>query len=206
VKPGDPALDRVEMVLLAGVRTAGRAVAAELRRLGFTVEEGDLAGEAAAAGEDLVTQGQALQGERVARVLGGESTVTLGPGSGVGGRNQELALAAARALAGSPDEAVLALASDGEDGTTGAAGAVVDGGTWEAIRRAGIDPGAALRRHDSHTALAALSGMSGGSGALLSTGPTGTNTADVAVYLRSRGELPAEWDSMPLCIVEEETR
>jgi glycerate 2-kinase len=195
VKPGDPTLGRVEAVLLAGVRTAARAVAAELRRLGFAVEEGDLAGEAAAVGRDLVARGRTLQGERVARVLGGETTVTLGPEGGVpgmGGRNQELALAAAEVLAGSgrPNEAVLALASDGEDGPTSAAGAVVDGGSWEAIRRSGIDPALALLRHDSHTALAALPG------ALLSTGPTGTNTADLAVYLR--GELPAEWDSMPL--------
>ena len=191
VKPGDPALGRVETVLLAGVRTAAQAVAAALSRLGFAVETGDLAGEAAPAGRDLVARGRALPGETVARVLGGETTVTLGPGSGIGGRNQELALAAAEVLAGSPDEAVLALASDGEDGPTRAAGAVVDGESWKAIRKAGVDPALALRRHDSHTALAALPG------ALLTTGPTGTNTADVVVYLRFRGEPAAEWDSMP---------
>jgi hydroxypyruvate reductase len=54
----------------------------------------------------------------------------------------------------------------------------VDGSTWEAIRRAGIDPEAALARHDSRTALAAVPG------ALLETGPTGTNVGDLAVYLR----------------------
>jgi hydroxypyruvate reductase len=191
VKPGDPILERVETVLLAGVRTTAAATAAELRRQGFVVALGDLAGEAAEAGADLVARGRDLPGGPgglVARVLGGETTVTVGPGSGVGGRNQELAVAAARALAGSDSracEVVLALATDGEDAATGAAGAIVDGGTWEALRRAGIDPGLALARHDSHTALAALPG------ALLRTGPTGTNAADLAIYLR------AEWDSMP---------
>jgi len=192
VKPDDPALGRVETVLLAGVRTAGQAVAEELRELGFAVEEGDLTGEAAPAGRDLVARGRALPGETVARVLGGETTVTLSSDYGVGGRNQELALASAEILAGSRNERVLALASDGEDGPTSAAGAVVDGGSWAAIREAGVDPALALARHDSHTALALLSG------ALLTTGPTGTNTADVVVYLRSRGEPPVEWDSMPL--------
>ncbi|MEA2695626.1 MAG: glycerate 2-kinase [Acidobacteriota bacterium] len=183
VKPGDPALGRVEAVLLAGVRSAGQAVSAALRGLGFTVMEGDLAGEAAAAGAGIVARGRGLSGERVALVLGGETTVTLGEKLGVGGRNQELALAAARALAGgSEEEAVLALATDGEDGPTAAAGAVVDGRSWEAMRRAGVDPGLALLRHDSHTALAR------GDHSLLRTGPTGTNAADLAVYLRVSGE------------------
>jgi glycerate-2-kinase len=215
VKLGDPGLGRVETVLLAGVRTAGQAVAAALRRLGFRVTEGDLAGEAAETGAELVARGRALSGDRIALVLGGETTVTLGEETGVGGRNQELALAAARALSGGRDEeAVLALATDGEDGPTAAAGAVVDGRSWERMRRAGIDPDLALRRHDSNTALAGISGDSGISGdpgdpgepgLLLRTGPTGTNAADLAVYLRvataaagGRGELPAEWDSMPL--------
>jgi glycerate-2-kinase len=113
-------------------------------------------------------------------VLGGETTVTLRGKTGRGGRNQELALAAAREIAGSEDELVFTLATDGEDGPTRAAGGVVDGATWEAVRRAGIDPEAALARHDSGTALAAVPG------ALLATGPTGTNVGDLAVYLRLR--------------------
>jgi glycerate 2-kinase len=114
----------------------------------------------------------------VALLVGGETTVTLGQEAGRGGRNQELALAAARALAGSPGELVLALATDGEDGTTGAAGAMVDGDSWPALARLGLDPERALARHDSHTALSGLPH------ALLTTGPTGTNVADFALYLR----------------------
>lgn len=183
VKSGDPALARVETRVLAGPRTVSRAVAQEARRLGFEAQEGPLAGEAADAAAALVAEGRQLPGERAALALGGETAVTLTPGApgargGKGGRSQELALAAARALAGSPAEAVLALATDGEDAGTGAAGAVVDGRTWEAVRAAGIDPEAALAGHDSHIALGAVPGV------LLVTGPTGTNAADLAVYLR----------------------
>ena len=110
-------------------------------------------------------------------VLGGETTVTLGSSNGNGGRNQELALAAARALSGGTGELVFTLATDGEDGPTRYAGATVDGATWEAIQRAGLDPEAALARHDSRPVLAAVPGT------LLETGATGTNVGDLAVYL-----------------------
>ena len=117
----------------------------------------------------------------MALVLGGETTVTLTGADGRGGRNGELALAAARELAaGLPgqEEVVLCLATDGEDGTTGTAGAAVDGGAWEAIRRAGIDPEVSLARHDS------LPALEKAPGALLRTGVTGTNVGDLALYLR----------------------
>jgi glycerate 2-kinase len=182
LKPGDPALERVETALIGNVRTAVGAVAGEARRQGLHTEEGSLSGEAAEAGRELVAQGRALEGDRVALVWGGETTVLLKPGSGRGGRNLELALAAAGALreggpAGSR-ELVLALATDGEDGLTRKAGALVDGGSWEAMRRAGLDPAAALARHDSLPALSEVPG------ALLETGPTGTNVGDLAIYLR----------------------
>jgi len=169
----------VETVLLASVKTAVAAAVAVARRQGFHALEGELEGEAARAARDLVERGRALEGSAVALVLGGETTVTLGGEMGRGGRNQELALAAARALAGGTDELVFTLATDGEDGPTRSAGATVDGATWETVRRAGIDPQAALARHDSRTALAAVPG------ALLETGPTGTNVGDLAVYLRT---------------------
>jgi len=188
LKPGDPALERVETTVIGSVRTAVAAVAAEARRQGLHTEEGSLGGEAAAAGRELVARGRALAGDRVALVWGGETTVTLSGasgGTGRGGRNGELALAAAGALRESGPaggegarEVVLALATDGEDGATRKAGALVDGGVWEAVRRAGIDPAAALARHDSLPALSAVPGT------LLETGPTGTNVGDLALYLR----------------------
>jgi glycerate 2-kinase len=188
LKPGDPALGRVRTVGIGGARTAVEAVMAELRRLGFAAVDGELAGEAAGAGRELVGRGRALGGgpgtSGVALVLGGETTVTLAAGvlgqGGQGGRNQEMALAASGALAADSagHEVVLTLATDGEDGPTRAAGGVVDGGTWEAIRRAGGDPAGALERHDSGRALKLAPG------ALLETGVTGTNVGDLAVYLR----------------------
>jgi glycerate-2-kinase len=183
VKPGDPELARVESVLVGSVATAVAAAAGEARRAGFTVATGDLAGEAAVAGRTLVERGRALGGGGLAVILGGETTVTLGPDAGRGGRNQELALAAARALAGGRGELVLTLATDGEDGPTRYAGGIVDGDSWAAMTRAGIDPAAALAGHDSERALAALPG------ALLETGSTGTNVGDLAVYLRLPGAV-----------------
>jgi len=171
----------VENIVIGSVRLAMEMVAAGARRQGFAVSEGELTGEASRAARDLVARGRSLEGPAVALVLGGETTVTVRNGDGRGGRNGELALAAARELgSGVPgqEEVVLSLATDGEDGTTGTAGAAVDAGTWEAIRRAGIDPEAALARHDSLTALEKAPG------ALLRTGVTGTNVGDLAIYLR----------------------
>lgn len=182
LKPGDPLLGKVESLIVGNVATAAAAVAREAERLGFQASRGTLAGEAAEAARALVSHGRAMgqpgHASGVALVLGGETTVTLGRQPGKGGRNQELALAAAREIAGRPDELVLTLATDGEDGPTQAAGAVVDGGTWEMVAGTGMDPHAALLRHDSATALAGVHG------ALLETGPTGTNVGDLAVYLR----------------------
>jgi len=178
VKPGDPELARLESVLVGSVATAVAAAVEEARRNGFAMATGNLAGEAAPAARVLIERGRALAGGRVALVLGGETTVTLGPAPGRGGRNQELALAAARELAGGSGELVLALATDGEDGPTRHAGGIADGATWAALERAGADPAAALASHDSEPALAALPG------ALLDTGNTGTNVGDLAIYLR----------------------
>jgi hydroxypyruvate reductase len=95
VKPGDPALERVETVLVGSAGTAVAAVVAEVRRQGFQAEEGGLEGEAVEAGRSLVERGRALAGSRngadFALVLGGETTVALGSAPGSGGRNQELA-------------------------------------------------------------------------------------------------------------------
>jgi hydroxypyruvate reductase len=169
---GSGLFEGAQATLLGSVRTAVGGAAAEARRQGFSVTEGDLEGEASQAGRGLVERGRSLLGDAVALILGGETTVTLSQDSGRGGRNGELALAAARDL--SDDEVVLALATDGEDGLTDTAGALVEGRTWSACS----DPETALARHDSLTALEAVPG------ALLRTGVTGTNVGDVALYLR----------------------
>lgn len=120
-------------------------------------------------------------------VMGGETTVALdvdslsrGPSRGIGGRNLELALAAVEGLAGCPDVALVTLATDGEDGPTDAAGALVTGSSLGRIRALGLDPNTMLAAHDSYAVFER-------SGDLVRTGSTGTNVCDLALLFRLRG-------------------
>ena len=188
-KPGDPVFDRVSLELIASNRLALEAAAQRASELGLSpvVSKAPVSGEASDAGSALA----AALLHNCARprnsqprsspasccfIWGGETTVTLGEGpAGTGGRCQELALAAARVLQNAPEGmALLAAGTDGRDGPTDAAGAVVDGGTWKAIAAAGRDPDADLASHNAHHALNAA-------GALLRTGLTGTNVMDVVI-------------------------
>ncbi len=175
----------VPTVVAADNRTAVRAAVAAARALGWdAVAAGEeLRGEAAGCGRRLAARLIALahaDREGVARCLvwGGETTVRMEGAPGTGGRSQELALAAAAALAGTGGSRVtlLAAGTDGRDGPTDAAGAVVGGRSWSAIASAGLDPAVHLARHDAHPALDAI-------GALIRTGPTGTTVADLAIGL-----------------------
>jgi hydroxypyruvate reductase len=108
-------------------------------------------------------------------ILGGETTVTV-RGNGKGGRNQELALAAAIEIAGQGDIVIASFSTDGVDGPTNAAGAVATHSSVRDAAARGIDVAAALARNDSHRFFDAAGG-------LIRTGPTGTNVNDVAVAL-----------------------
>ncbi len=108
-------------------------------------------------------------------LLGGETTVTV-RGRGKGGRNQELVLAAALAIAGEENLVVFSAGTDGSDGPTDAAGAVADGETWARAREAGLDPLRALDDNDSYHVFHGL-------GDLITTGPTFTNVMDVILLL-----------------------
>lgn len=169
---------------------AVRAAAVEATRRGCQVNlwPTPLRGEAASAGRTLVEALLAHPPTDVPLLLiaGGEATVSLSDGNtGVGGRCQELALAAAEAMHGATlPVALLAAGTDGRDGPTVAAGAIVSPETWDAIAAAGINPTDALKRHDSHAALAAA-------GAVVSTGPTGTNVADMVLLIRDADRAPA---------------
>jgi glycerate 2-kinase len=114
-------------------------------------------------------------------VWGGESTVKLPPDAGRGGRNQHLALAASRLLAGQPQMMLLAAGTDGTDGVTDDAGAVVDSETCARLTLQEMDADDCLRRADAGTALAA-------SGDLIHTGPTGTNVGDLVIGLKLSAE------------------
>jgi len=108
-------------------------------------------------------------------ISGGETTVTL-RGSGVGGRNQEFALAAAVEIEDLRDVVILSAGTDGSDGPTDAAGAVADGATIQRARAIGLDPVGLLRNNDSHRLFRAL-------GDLVVTGPTHTNVMDIRLLL-----------------------
>lgn len=189
-KPGDRAFARVTLELIASNRLAVEAAARHAAAAGLVPEVAaePLAGDAAAAGARLaahllqhcgpldVPQPDGTARARRCFIWGGETTVTLGSApSGLGGRCQELALAAAGALDGAtPGVALLAAGTDGRDGPTDAAGAIVDGGTWRAITAAGRDPARDLRAHDAYRALDAAN-------ALLRPGLTGTNVMDIVI-------------------------
>jgi glycerate-2-kinase len=182
-KPGDALFERRLTRIVADNRTAVAAAAARARALGYAVQIADapLAGEARAAGARLALalRDRARGGHPPAALLaGGETTVALGPTHGTGGRCQELALAAALGLEGAGDGsiALLAAGTDGRDGPTDAAGAVVDPTTTGAIRSRGLDPDAAVARHDAYPVLDAA-------GALFRPGPTGTNVMDLVIGL-----------------------
>ncbi|MGN6393129.1 MAG: glycerate kinase type-2 family protein, partial [Gemmatimonadales bacterium] len=186
-KPGDRAFARVTLELIASNRLALEAAAGRAATLGLAPEVADtpLAGEAWSAGTRIAAtlvehcgRSDFPQPERATRcfIWGGETTVTLGHAPpGLGGRCQELALAAARELAGvRPGVALMAAGTDGRDGPTDAAGAIVDGRTWQAASEAGRDPGRDLAAHDAYRSLDAA-------GALIKVGLTGTNVMDVVI-------------------------
>ena len=121
------------------------------------------------------TQAAVCSGQKLALLAGGETVVHL-RGKGLGGRNQELALAAAAGLDGLAGAAVISVGSDGTDGPTDAAGGYVDGDTLAALAAKGWNADAALADNDAYHALQAVDG-------LIITGPTGTNVNDIALVL-----------------------
>lgn len=186
-KPSHPAFAHVNARVIANNALALNAAATSARRLGFTtvVHEQPMVGDATAAGAHVVEsllaiEARAEPGATHCVVWGGETTVSLRGPAPAGGRCQELALAAAKQLADAGDRAhgisLLAAGTDGRDGPTDAAGALVDAFTWGAIAAAGRDPVAALRAHESYEALASVN-------ALFMPGLTGTNVMDVTIGL-----------------------
>jgi glycerate-2-kinase len=182
-KPGDRVFRSVLPSIVHGNATALDAAAAEARRFGWhaIVASHPLSGEASLRGEQIAAALLAgVGGDRpFCFIHGGETTVTRGaPAAGRGGRCQELALAGARVLdaahASAGSIALLAAGTDGRDGPTDAAGAIVDRDSWRRARAGGRDPARALAEHDAYPALDAA-------GALLRTGPTGTNVMDIVV-------------------------
>ena len=182
-KPVDAIFDKVQNVVVGSNRLAALAAVNRARELGFgalllsTYVEGEAreAGRVAAAlAKGIRAHGDPLS-PPACLVWGGETTVTV-RGDGLGGRNQELALAAALALDGWRDVLIMALATDGNDGPTDAAGAIVTGETLPRARERGLDARTALEANDSYHFFDALGG-------LIRTGPTGTNVNDLLFVL-----------------------
>lgn len=187
VKAGDPLLTTSQNVIIAGNGLALMAAAAKARQLGFATEivSTTLQGEARAAahflGERLRAGLASRATERWCLLSGGETTVTV-RGAGKGGRNQELALAFALAVEGLPGLVMLAAGTDGSDGPTDAAGAVVSGETAGQARRFGLEPERDLANNDSYTFFQNFDALTGGH-SHLKTGPTGTNVMDIQIVL-----------------------
>jgi hydroxypyruvate reductase len=181
-KPGDPVFQRVRNVIVGSNRLAVDAAAVEARALGYRTlilstliqgETRDVARMHAAIALEVAASGNPVE-PPACIISGGETTVTI-RGDGLGGRNQEFALAAAMDISGSPNITILSAGTDGTDGPTDAAGAVVDGHTV-------TDAAAAneyLARNDSYHFFEAAGG-------LIKTGPTNTNVADVRLMLITR--------------------
>lgn len=182
-KPADPIFTNVRNVVIGNNRRAVLAAEKHAAALGYhtLVLDDPVQGEAAQAarGHAALAAQIAHDGAPVARpacvLSGGETTVTV-RGSGLGGRNQEFAAAAAIAIAGLPDVVILSGGTDGTDGPTDAAGGIVDGTTVERSKTLGLDPSAFLRDNDAYHFLKAVDD-------LLITGPTFTNVMDIQLVL-----------------------
>ena len=172
-------LSNVTTQITGSVRELCRAAQNAAEELGYetVLLTDELCCEAREAGSMLasILKTYARSEKRCCFIAGGETVVHL-TGTGKGGRNQELALAAAPGIAGIPNACVFYVGSDGTDGPTDAAGGYVDGSTMEYLKKQNIDVFTVLRQNDAYTALKATD-------VLIITGPTGTNVNDVAVAL-----------------------
>jgi hydroxypyruvate reductase len=178
----DPCFEKARAIVAGNAHTAAEAACREAERLGYESQllTTTLTGEARKAGQFLAETLRTLRGSIAERkptciVTAGETTVKV-RGEGKGGRNQELALSAALKLDGLESVLLASMGTDGIDGPTEAAGAVITGTTARRAREAGHDPAAALGRNDAYTVLRAVDD-------LIVSGPTGTNVADIQVML-----------------------
>lgn len=175
-------LSNVTTRVTGSVKQLLKSASQACRELGYepVALTASLSCEAREAGSFLASIARDHQEEThsVAFLAGGETVVHL-TGHGMGGRNQELAFAAASGIAGCKDTCIFSFGSDGTDGPTDAAGGYVDGTTAQALATAGIDPEKILADNDAYHGLQAVDG-------LIITGPTGTNVNDLSVVLIHR--------------------
>jgi len=180
-KPGDPIFKRITNLIVASVGDACKAAEKYLRSKGYRsmtltrFMEGE-AREIGIFAAGLLRQLSERRGKH-AIVMGGETTVTV-KGKGTGGRNQELALSASIKLRDLKNCCLVSVGTDGVDGPTDAAGAIVDGETYQDALRLGLNPAEFLAENDSNTFFKRVGG-------LITTGYTGTNVGDVVLLLKA---------------------
>jgi hydroxypyruvate reductase len=179
MKPDDPRLARGEARVIGGRHDAMRGAADEAAKRGYAVRisQPPVQGEARVAARARMAEAASTDYERPACLISsGETTVTV-RGTGRGGRNQEFALAAADLIARLPAPAALgSIGTDGVDGPTDAAGALVDSSSSGRAREAHLVPAAFLDNNDAYAFFERL-------GDLIHTGPTGTNVGDLQIIL-----------------------
>jgi hydroxypyruvate reductase len=181
LKSGDPVFNRTQQVIIASNSQAVSAAAIQARKYGLEVLllTSFLQGEAREVGQMMAAVARQIQatGEPVKRpacvIAGGETTVTV-RGAGKGGRNQELALGSLLEMARLPRTMLVSLATDGSDGPTEAAGAVVTGDSLDRALTLGLEPQKFLDRNDAYPFFDRL-------GDLLRPGPTQTNVNDLTI-------------------------
>jgi len=180
-EPDDPIFSRVENVIVGDNDRAIQAALKQAEQEGFYAEShgSNWQGEARKVGLELAQKLRVttkLQDRPFCLIAGGETTVTI-QGDGTGGRNQELALAAVPELAGLDDTLLISLATDGEDGPTDAAGAVVSGETLGRAESLRLNVAGHLSRNNAYPFFDHL-------GDLLKIGPTGTNVNDLVFLVQ----------------------
>jgi len=182
-KEGDRAFEKVENLIIGSNKKALAAAKKSAEDLGLSANiiSDTIRGEAGESGKWLAEKAIVEQRDVGAHqkplclISGGETTVTV-RGKGLGGRNMELALAFAMEMDGIDGITLLSAGTDGTDGPTDAAGAIVDGGTLRNARKAGLDPAEFLHNNDSYNFFSKTGG-------LFVTGPTGTNVMDIQIVV-----------------------
>lgn len=177
-------LDNVKTVVTGSVRELCLAAAKTCESLGYEtiILTDQLECQAREAGLMLssIARTYANSNKSIAFIVGGETVVRVS-GDGKGGRNQELALAAAEGISGLENVVIFSVGSDGTDGPTDAAGGIVEGLTADKLHILGMDIHKILEKNDAYPALKAVGG-------LIFTGPTGTNVNDIACVLMRKNE------------------
>ena len=179
-KPGDPAFNGVLNILAGTIHDALKGAKAEARKLGYKafIIDDAVQGDVESVGEMIVSTAISFRNNTdipkpACLLFGGETTIRV-TGDGMGGRNQHLALTTAMRLQNLPGITILAAGTDGNDGNTDAAGAVVDSGTVPAALMKNIDPAVYISEFDTYNFFRKTGG-------LIITGPTFTNVMDLLV-------------------------